>query len=352
MKSSFGKNYRITIEGGSHEDFIGVTIEGLPPDAGIDMDRLQSFMDRRAPGNSPFATARKEKDMPEKTGDDPLRFIIRNEDRRSGDYRAVRHVPRPGHADYTAFVKYGDRLNMAGGGPFSARMTAPLCIAGGIALQLLERKGIHVAAHIYSVGDVFDEAFDPVMDSLPVIPDLSFPVLSPTAGEKMKKAITAAAGRQDSLGGIVEAAATGLPAGLGGPMYDGLESVLSPIIFGIPAVKGLEFGNGFAASRLCGSENNDPFTVSGGRVITETNNHGGILGGISSGMPLLARAAFKPTPSIGMEQKSVDLDSLQPAALSIKGRHDPCVVVRAVPIMEAAVAAGILDALLDTPMEE
>ena len=221
MQSTFGKNLRITIDGGSHEESIGVTIEGFKEVPSIDMEALQRFMDRRAPGRSPYATRRREPDIPELVSRDPLRFIIRNTDRRSGDYKNVRHTPRPGHADYTAYVKYHDRINMAGGGPFSARMTAPLCIAGGIALQQLARKGIHIGAHIYAIHGRKDVPFDPLMETLPPLADPAFPVLDPAAAPAMKQAIEAAMRDRDSVGGIVEAAAVGLPAGLGGPMYDG-----------------------------------------------------------------------------------------------------------------------------------
>ena len=347
MQSTFGKNLRITIDGGSHEESIGVTIEGFKEVTSIDMEALQCFMDRRAPGRSPYATRRREPDIPELVSRDPLRFIIRNTDRRSGDYKNVRHTPRPGHADYTAYVKYHDRINMAGGGPFSARMTAPLCIAGGIALQQLARKGIHIGAHIYAIHGRKDVPFDPLMETLPPLADPAFPVLDPAAAPAMKQAIEAAMRDRDSVGGIVEAAAVGLPAGLGGPMYDGVESVLSPIFFGIPAVKGVTFGAGFAAAAMRGSENNDAFRIQDGQVVTATNHCGGILGGITTGMPLLAQIAFKPTPSIAREQQSVDLDKLQEVPLVIKGRHDPCVVVRAVPICEAAMAIGLLDLMME-----
>ncbi|MGI6721186.1 MAG: chorismate synthase [Anaerovoracaceae bacterium] len=347
MQSSFGKNIRITIDGGSHEEEIGVTIEGLPPDLEIDMDKLQAFLDRRAPGRSPFTTARKEADVPVKVSDKPLRFVIRNTDVRSSDYRTVNRIPRPGHADYTAYLKYGDTINMAGGGPFSARMTAPLCIAGGIALQRLERRGVAVCSHIFSITDVYDEPFDPMMEEPPQIEDPSFPVLSPPAGEAMKEEIIAARDDLDSVGGVVETAVIGLSGGYGGPMFDGVESRLAPILFGIPAVKGVEFGAGFASAYLRGSENNDPFIISNGRVITASNCHGGILGGITSGMPIITRVAFKPTPSIGQPQQSVDLETMKPATLNIKGRHDPCVVVRAVPVVEAAIAIGLLDLTME-----
>lgn len=407
MHSSFGKNIMVSIWGGSHEPAIGVDITGLPIGTEIDMKELRSFMARRAPGNSPFATKRKEPDIPLPTAglmampnqdediltvtDEKVSFEIRNTNTRSADYKSLRSVPRPGHADYTARMRYGNELNMAGGGPFSARMTAPLCIAGGIAMQMLERQNIQIGAHIYAVGDITDIPFDPVnvirptasnmttaaRSSAPQNPQISqtsqrpqtqqatelaeffnrlkamdFPVLDEASGESMKALILEARDSLDSVGGIVEACVTGLPAGIGGAMYDGLESSLSPILFGIPAVKGVEFGAGFSAAGMKGSENNDPFYFSNGEVRTRTNNHGGILGGITSGMPLITRLAFKPTPSISRKQDSVNLETKENTKLVINGRHDPCVVLRAVPIVEAALAVGILDQLMEYNKEK
>jgi len=366
MKSTFGSNLKVSIWGGSHEPAIGVDIQGLPIGTEINIDELAAFLTRRAPGNSPFATKRKEPDTPvpvkgleSVTGNNLMRvcadmvsFEIRNTDTRSGDYKSLRTVPRPGHADYTARLRYGGDLNMAGGGPFSARMTAPLCIAGGIAIQMLAKQGIIIGAHIKSIADVQDVSFDPVNIDLQVLESLKkkdLAVISDEAAEKMAARITSAAGELDSVGGIVEACALNVPAGIGGAMYDGIESALAPIFFGIPAVKGVEFGAGFEAASLKGSENNDPFFFDGDTVKTATNNHGGILGGITSGMPLITRLAFKPTPSISREQDSVDLDKKENTKLVIKGRHDPCVVVRAVPIVEAALAIGLLDCIMDTP---
>lgn len=357
MFSSFGYNIKVTIFGGSHEPEIGVIINGLPQGTRFDMVKLQQFLDRRAPGNSPFATPRKEPDkvVPEEgilmeditaiTTSETIKLVIKNTNTRSQDYKNLRDIPRPGHADYTAHVKYGDKLNMAGGGPFSARLTAPLCIAGGIAMQLLQQQGINVGAHIYSIGDVYDSPIDPMKPSNPQ--DLSFPVLDNEAGDKMKELILSAKAENDSIGGIVEVYAENVPAGLGGPMYDGVEGVLAPIFFGIPAVKGVEFGAGFAVSKMRGSENNDPFRIQDGQVVTVTNNHGGILGGITSGMPVIARLAFKPTPSIGREQLSVSLSKMTNEILTINGRHDPCVVLRAVPVCQAAMAIGILDMIME-----
>lgn len=363
MKSTTGKNIKVTIWGGSHEPAIGVDIEGLPAGTEIDMTELAAFLKRRAPGNSPFATKRKEPDIPipvkglrpasnqimTATGD-TVSLEIRNTDTRSSDYRSLRTVPRPGHADYTARLRYGDTLNMAGGGPFSARMTAPLCIAGGIALQILAGQGITIGAHIASIGSVHDTRFDPVNTDPALLRSLdeqNMPVISENAKTQMEKEIRLAMEDSDSIGGTVEVCALNVPAGIGGAMYDGLESALAPVFFGIPAVKGVEFGAGFAASELRGSVNNDAFYYDGDTVKTKTNNHGGILGGITSGMPLIARLAFKPTPSIAKEQDSVDLDKKENTKLNVKGRHDPCVVVRAVPIVEAALALGILDCMME-----
>lgn len=393
MKSSFGKNIKVSIWGGSHEPAIGTDIEGLPIGTEIDMKALTAFLKRRAPGNSPFATKRKEADIPipvsgltdraegdkntNPAGDgsaeqqpnsiSPARtpatsastltvvsnrisLEIRNTDTRSQDYKTLRTIPRPGHADYTARLRYGDTLNMAGGGPFSARMTAPLCIAGGIALQILQKRGIHIGAHIYSIADIKDTPFDPVATDPALLEKLKtkdFAVINETAKARMQETITNAQQNGDSVGGIIEGCVLGLCGGIGGAMYDGLESALAPIFFGIPAVKGVEFGAGFGAAFLKGSENNDPFYYDGGRIKTRTNHHGGILGGITTGMPLITRLAFKPTPSISREQDSVDLEKGENAKLVIKGRHDPCVAVRAVPIVEAALALGILDCMME-----
>lgn len=381
MISTIGKNVRISVWGGSHEPAIGVDITGIPIGTEIDMDKLTAFLRRRAPGNSIFATRRKEPDIPlplsglepcsihrsdavqsdtvsngDPSGkrmivtDNTISLEIRNTDTRSADYRALRTVPRPGHADYTARLRYGDSLNMAGGGPFSARMTAPLCIAGGIAMQILERQGITIGGHIYSIADARDEPFDPTAVNADLLNDLKtkdMAVISRSAKLEMQKRIWLAMEDRDSVGGVVEVCGLNIPAGIGGAMYDGLESTLAPIFFGIPAVKGVEFGAGFAATLLRGSQNNDAFYYEGDTVKTRTNNHGGILGGITTGMPLIARLAFKPTPSIAKEQASVDLYRKENTTLRVKGRHDPCVVTRAVPIAEAAMALGLLDCIME-----
>lgn len=350
MESSFGKNCRVTVFGGSHEDRIGVTLQGFPADFVPDLATLQTFMDRRAPGKSPFATSRKEPDLVHLQSLDPMTLYIENTDRKSGDYEQVRHVPRPGHADFTASVKYGDRLNMAGGGPFSGRMTAPLCIAGGLAMQVLDRYGVQVGAHINSIANISDQPFNTVNIPGSLLTQLStsdFPVLSTAAGEKMQSLILEAKAQGDSVGGVVQACAINLPPGLGGPLYGGVESILSPILFAIPGVKGVSFGSGFESTTLLGSQNNDPFIIVDNQVRTLTNHHGGILGGITTGMPLVVQVGFKPTPSIAKEQRSVNLETMEPETIAITGRHDPCIVVRAVPVVEAALAIGLLDLLLE-----
>ena len=350
MSSSYGENIRLTIFGQSHSPAIGVTIEGLPAGEEIDLEALQRFLARRAPGQNAWSTARREADEPEfvsgltgsVTCGAPLTALIRNGDTRSKDYSLLARLPRPGHADYTAFVKYGEHRDYAGGGHFSGRLTAPLCLAGGICLQLLAREGIHVISRIAQIGPVCDRG-----ELLASTAEKPFPVADDEQGEAMRAVIAAAKAEGDSVGGIVECAVLGLPAGLGNPMFDGMENRIARIVFGIPAVKGLEFGAGFSLAAMRGSEANDAFTVRDGRVVTETNRCGGILGGITDGMPLVFRAAFKPTPSIAKEQRSVDLLTLEEKALVIEGRHDPCIVPRAVPVVEAAAAIAVYDALLE-----
>ena len=356
MSSVYGKIIKISIFGQSHSPAIGVSIDGLPAGFAINFDELDMFLRRRMPGKAAHSTQRREPDLPEFlsglvdgiTCGAPLAAIIRNTDAHSPDYEQLRDIPRPSHADYTAHVKYGAAHDIRGGGAFSGRLTAPLCVAGGICLQLLKQKGIHIAAHIAQIGKISDQPFDPVNtgeNEMRILKDADFPVLDADAGKQMCAAIEEARRDGDSLGGIVECAAIGVPAGIGEPMFDGMESRLAAILFGIPAVKGLEFGNGFQAAGLRGSENNDAFIMSEDTIKTRSNRHGGILGGITSGMPVLFRAAFKPTPSISIEQDSVSLSQHKEVRLSVKGRHDPCIVPRAVPCVEAAAAIALYDAL-------
>ncbi len=330
MSNTIGNIFKFTIWGQSHAPAIGVTIEGLPAGTHIDVEKLQSFLDRRRPGQNKYSTPRKESDTvvfeaglnaSSDTVGAPLAAIIRNTNTHSSDYSELVNVPRPGHADYSAMVKYGSSRDYAGGGQFSGRLTAALCIAGGVALQQLESYGIAVHARPVMIGGETDEA-------------------------KMLEAIEAARADGDSVGGIIECIIENVPAGIGEPMFDGIENRIAQAVFGIPAVKGIEFGNGFGCAALRGSENNDAFTYVGDKIETKSNNHGGILGGITSGMPIVFRAAFKPTPSIAKEQDSVNTLTHEDVKLCIKGRHDPCIVLRAVPVVEAAAAAAIYDELL------
>lgn len=361
MSSEFGNALKVSVFGQSHGKAIGVTVDGLPSGEAIDVEALQAFLDRRRPGTSELTTARNEADRPEflagvtEEGDGsvttcgfPLTAVIRNSDQHSSDYSDLVNKPRPSHADYTAFVKYGEARDMRGGGHFSGRLTAPLCIAGGICLQMLERRGILIGAHLERVGEVLDEPF-------PLYPDKALfeairsrtpATIEASASLKMIYEITNAKFDNDSVGGIIECAVTGFPAGVGGPLFDGIEGELAKALFGIPAVKGVEFGNGFTAAELRGSQNNDAFIARDGSIETETNRSGGIQGGISNGMPLLFRVAIKPTPSIAKPQKTVDLTTMEETELVIHGRHDPCIAVRAVPVVEAVAAIALTDLLL------
>lgn len=356
MSSIYRGHLTVTIFGQSHAPAIGVTIDGLPAGHAIDLDALQAFLDRRAPGQNDWSTPRKEADSPEilsgladgVTCGAPLAAVIRNTNTRSKDYSNLRDIPRPGHADFTAQVKYGGAQDVAGGGHFSGRLTAPLCIAGGICKQLLAEEGIAVGAHIASIGGIADAPFDPVDPGDVTLPGQKpFPVWSDRAGARMREIIAGARAELDSVGGLIECAVTGLPAGLGDPMLDGMENRIARLVFAIPAVKGVEFGAGFTVAGLRGSENNDPFCIRDGQVRTRTNRAGGILGGITNGMPLLFRAAVKPTPSIARPQESVSLSRMEEVTLEIQGRHDPCIVPRAVPVVEAAAAIAVYDALLE-----
>ena len=353
MSSTYGEHIKLSIFGQSHGPAIGMTLDGVPAGLLVDLERLQAFLHRRAPGQNDFSTPRAEADWPEflsglldgRTCGAPIAAIIRNTNTRSGDYANLKDCPRPGHADYTAQVKYHGFQDSAGGGHFSGRLTAPLCIAGGLCMQWLEAQGIRIAAHIAAIEHVSDAPFDPLHPQLDAV-HTDFPVLDAAAGAEMREAVARAKQAQDSVGGIIECAATGLPAGLGEPMFGGVENRIAQIVYGIPAVKGVEFGIGFAAAGLRGRQNNDDFRMDAGRVVTATNNCGGILGGITNGMPLLFRVAVKPTPSISAPQHSVCLTQGTDQMLTVKGRHDPCIVPRAVPVVEAAAAIALFDLML------
>ncbi len=350
-----GNKLNVTVFGQSHSESIGAVIDGLPAGIEIDSEAVKKFMQRRAPGQNIFSTMRKEADTPKVlsgiangvTCGAPLCIKIDNTNTKSEDYGNLKLLPRPSHSDYAAYVKFGGNNDIAGGGQFSGRLTAPLCYAGAVCMQILKTKGVTVKSHIYSIKDVKDEPFDGENlydDEISLDP--FFPVISRFKGEQMKTVIEIARQNCDSVGGIIECAVLGLPAGLGEPMFDGIENVISKNIFGIPAVKGIEFGSGFSGTEKYGSQNNDDFTVIDGEIKTLTNNHGGILGGITSGMPVVFRAAIKPTASIASAQQSVNLKTMKEEELKIKGRHDPCIVPRAVPAVEAVTAITVLDLLL------
>ena len=357
MSSTYGEHVKLSIFGQSHGAAIGMTLDGVPAGLPVDETQLHAFLARRAPGNNAYATPRKEADNPEflsglvdgYTCGAPIAAIIRNTNTRSADYENLKICPRPGHADYTANVKYNGFQDVAGGGHFSGRLTAALCLAGGLCKQWLALKGIQIGAHISAIGNISDQpaCMDWTSPDFTKI-NADFPVLSVEAGIKMQEAIDEAKRDGDSLGGLVECVITGLPAGIGDPMFGGMESRIAQIIYGVPAVKGLEFGSGFAGSTVRGSENNDAFAVEDDKVITTTNNAGGILGGITNGMPLVFRVAIKPTPSIAAKQCTVNLSTMENTQLEISGRHDPCIVPRAVPVIEAAAAIAIYDAMLSS----
>jgi chorismate synthase len=371
MPSTFGNTLKVTVFGQSHSTAVGCVVEGLPSGHVVDLDALNAFMARRAPGQGSWTTPRKEADLPRiasglnpkgATCGAPLAVVIENTNTRSGDYDNILAVPRPGHADFTAWAKWHGNQDVPGGGHFSGRLTAPLCAAGGIALQILAKQGVRVAAHLASVANVDDEPFS-ALDNSPeaqqrlaaqmdaLADGRTFPTIDKAAGTSMLAAIDEARRSLDSVGGIVECVATGMPAGVGSPMFDGIENLIARAAFGIPAVKGLEFGRGFEAARLRGSEDNDPYRMRDGRPTPTTNNAGGALGGITTGAPVLFRIALKPTSSISRPQQSVDLTTMADAELEVHGRHDPCVATRAVPVTEAVCALVLLDALESFPAE-
>lgn len=368
MPSSFGSALRVTIFGQSHSPAIGCIIEGLPSGHHINLEALAQHMMRRSPGQARWSTPRKEADAVSilsglnpagNTSGAPLALVIQNTNTRPSDYEELKRVPRPSHADWTAQQKWHGEQDVSGGGHFSGRLTAPLCAAGGIAMQLLSERDICIAAHLSECAGVTDEAFlarGSIADAEALAAQMhtlkdgrKFPVLSDQAAEEMQARIEETRKACDSVGGIVECVATGLPAGIGSPMFDGIESTIARIVFGIPAVKGLEFGAGFATARMLGSEHNDPYVIVDGKVYPAKNDAGGNLGGITSGAPLLWRMAVKPTSSIAQEQHSVDLIRNEETVLRVHGRHDPCIAPRAVPVAESACALAILDSWLAWP---
>lgn len=339
-----------TIFGESHGPAVGVTLTGVPSGLELDMAGLERELSRRAGGRSPLSTARREEDRVEvlsglfqgRTTGTPLTLVIRNADRRSGDYERLKDLPRPSHGDYAGWVRYGGFGDYRGGGHFSGRLTAPLTAAGAVAKQLLALRGVWVGAHIASIAGIFDAGLDAVRGQRDLLEEAAakeFPVLDDGAGERMRQAILEARAQGDSVGGSIQCAVGGLPAGMGAPDLDeNAEGIFARHLFAVPAVKGLEFGAGFGLCAMRGSQANDPFRMEEGRVRTLTNHAGGINGGITNGMPVVFTAALRPTPSIAREQDTVDLSSGENARLSVRGRHDPCIVHRAVPVIEAAAA--------------
>ena len=337
---------RHIIFGESHGPVIGVTVEGVPAGLELDLEQVQKELDRRRPGKDPTATARKESDTVEvlsglfegKTTGAPLTMIIRNSDQHSGDYDALRYTPRPSHGDYAGFIKSKGCQDHRGGGHFSGRLTAPLVAAGAVAKQILAQKGVTVGAHISSIYSICDASLEDTAE-LAGVAEKAFPVLDDAKGEEMRQAILEAKEELDSVGGAIECAVTGLPAGLGAPDFGcNVEGIFSQYLFAVPAVKGVDFGAGVAFSLMRGSEANDPFVVEDGKVVTKTNHAGGINGGITNGMPVTFEVTIRPTPSIALPQESVDLRTGEEIEIEIKGRHDPCIVPRAVPVIEAAAA--------------
>ena len=354
MSGMWGNKLKVSIFGESHGAGIGITIDGLPSGFEINMNEVLKEMARRAPGKSKLSTARKEWDVPEilsgffegKTTGTPLCAVIRNSDQHSKDYGKLKDLMRPGHADYPGFIKYKGFNDYRGGGHFSGRITAPLVFAGAICKQILESKGIKVGAHVKSIGKVNDKSFfdvDLTKQLLDEIKNNELPLLSPEKEEEMRNTILEARKEQDSVGGTIECAVLGIDAGIGDPFFDSVESTLAHLIFSVPAVKGIEFGKGFSMSERRGSECNDEYYYDGDKVKTYTNNNGGITGGITNGMPILFKVGIKPTPSISKKQKTIDIREHKDAELVIEGRHDPCIVQRAVPVIEAVTAIGIME---------
>lgn len=346
-----------TIFGESHGPAIGVVLEDVPSGIPFDADLIASELARRATGKNALSTARKEKDQVEvlsgvfegKTTGTPLCMMIRNGDQHSKDYAAIRHQARPGHADLTGFVRYSGCNDYRGGGHFSGRLTAPLVAAGALAKLILKEKGIAVAAHIASIGGIPDSEIDyvnPDMEALTACGLMDFPTLSPEAGQEMQELILKCRENKDSVGGVIECVVAGLPTGLGAPDFDrNAETEFARQMFAIPAIKGLEFGDGFGLASMYGSQANDPWMAQGGKALTTTNHNGGILGGITTGMPVVFRVAVKPTPSIAQKQQTIDFTTGEAVEMEISGRHDPCIVHRAVPVVEAAAALAAVKLL-------
>lgn len=356
MSGIWGNNLKISIFGESHGVGIGLTIDGLPSGFSIDIEKINYEMERRAPGRNNLSTARKEGDKIEilsglfegKTTGTPLCGMIRNSDKRSKDYSKLKSLMRPGHADYTGNIRYDGFNDYRGGGHFSGRITAPLVFGGAICKQILESHGIKIVSHIKSIGTVEDESFNPVNVSdklIEELPNMELPLINKALDNDIRNEILTAKSEGDSIGGIIECAIINVEAGIGNPFFDSVESTLAHLLFSVPAVKGVEFGEGFNITKLRGSEANDEFYYDGDNVKTRSNNNGGILGGITNGMPVIFRVAIKPTASILKKQNTINIDEKKNEELNIQGRHDPCIVQRAVPVIESVAAIGILELL-------
>ena len=354
MSGMWGSKIKLSIFGESHGNAIGITIDGLPAGFSIDMDKIMMEMSRRAPGKSSLSTPRKESDIPEKlsgyfegkTTGTPLCAIIRNSNTKSKDYSKLKDVMRPGHADYTGAVRYKGFNDYRGGGHFSGRITAPLVFAGAICKQILEVKGIIVSAHINSIGKIKDCSFlesDISDELLNSFKENELPLINTKLEDEMRQEILSTRSSGDSIGGTIECAILGVSPGIGDPFFDSVESTLAHLMFSVPAVKGIEFGKGFDISKMRGSEANDEYYLENGNIKTKTNNNGGILGGITNGMPIIFNVAIKPTASIFKEQNAVNIVTMEETTLCIEGRHDPCIVQRALPVIEAVAAIGITE---------
>lgn len=358
MSGIWGKNIKLSIFGESHGKGIGIVINGLPAGLELDLELINKEMKRRLPGRDKISTKRKERDTFEiisgyfnkNTTGTPLCVIIPNEDKKSQDYDKIRELIRPGHADYTGNIKYKGFNDYRGGGHFSGRLTAPLVFAGAIAKQILLENNIVIGSHILSIGHVKDECFDLVNIDTSIINQINikdFPAINDEKGKKMRELIEEVKLEQDSIGGTIEAVILNLKAGIGDPFFDSVESKLSQLLFSIPGVKGVEFGKGFEISKLKGSQANDQYYIQDGKIKTYTNNNGGILGGITNGMPVVYKVGMKPTPSIGLRQRTVNIETMKNEEIIIDGRHDPCIVPRAVPVIEAVSALAVLDLLME-----
>ncbi len=352
MKNTFGSSITVTLFGESHGEYIGAVLDGITPGVIIDKDAIRSALAKRRPSHI-SSTARVERDefkiisgeyQGRATGT-PLTIIIPNENKKSSDYSALGNKPRPSHADFAAEMKYHGFQDTRGGGHFSGRITAALVAIGGILIPMLKRRGILIGTHISRLGDAHDRDFFDIPTDIALLSDRDFPALDDNAKSNMLKVAEDARSRGDSVGGILETAVSGMPGGVGEPWFDTLEGTISHAVFSVPAVKGIEFGMGFGFGGAFGSSANDAFTVKDGKVITKTNNNGGINGGISNGMPIVFRTAVKPTPSIAMEQDTVDLSKMENCKIKIGGRHDATILPRVAPVIDAVVALAVADAL-------